>query len=310
MADMLQAEQAPQPAPSWSGLRDALSFARGCPQNNYDGSEDCLYLNVYVPATASGPYPVMVYIHGGAFTSGFSFNDTPHYFVEKGVMLVTTTYRLGALGFLSLQNDDIPGNAGLKDQVLALQWVQSNIATFGWDPSRVATLGETQVTEAKIADMKENFTMLIGSQLPLPTEEQRVRAAEQLQQFYFADEGFSTDDMQAVIDGKQYLFGSNSSEPDTDPNSNDGKVADLLTTLWTNFPKSVRRADATERAVARADDILVVVFADSRARLEAKANDVLSQMQHCCKGNQLTIDVHKTRTHPSEEKTFSCQREA
>ncbi|XP_047122182.1 esterase B1-like [Schistocerca piceifrons] len=94
--------------------------------------------------TWNGPYPVMVYIHGGAFTSGFSFNDTPHYFVEKGVMLVATTYRLGALGFLSLQNDDIPGNAGLKDQVLALQWVQSNIATFGGDPSRVATLGETQ----------------------------------------------------------------------------------------------------------------------------------------------------------------------
>ncbi|XP_049791554.1 venom carboxylesterase-6-like [Schistocerca nitens] len=108
---------------------------------NATGSEDCLYLNVYVPAAASGPLPVMFYIHGGAFKFGYPFFSNPDYLVEKGVVLVTISYRLGALGFLSLMNDDIPGNAGLKDQVLALQWVQRNIAAFGGDPSKVAIFG-------------------------------------------------------------------------------------------------------------------------------------------------------------------------
>ncbi|XP_049938802.1 cholinesterase 1-like [Schistocerca serialis cubense] len=431
--------RAPQPAASWSGVRDALSFADACAQPVLagllpftQGSDDCLYLNVYAPATASGPLPVMVYIHGGAFKTGSSSGATPHYFVEKGVLLVSIAYRLGALGFLSLQNEDIPGNAGFKDQVLALQWVQRNIAAFGGDPSRVAIFGESAgggstshlflspatnglfsgvimesgvattpwgltdiprerayrmaealgfqtqgdnhtddndarlaaflraanysdlirddslaltdfekrcplplaflpvveppsdsamivehpadvlkagsynqvpiilgvtsgegiiipflssiLTEEGIADMKENFTALIGSQLPLPTEEQRTRAAEQLEQFYFGDEGFSTEDMQAVVDlfsdvyfiqpadsfaravanssnipvhfyyfsyngtgsieygmmhagETAYLFPNGVLGPDTDPNSNDGKVASQLTTLWTNFPK-------------------------------------------------------------------------
>ncbi|XP_049938705.1 carboxylesterase 5A-like [Schistocerca serialis cubense] len=132
--------------------------------------------------------------------------------------------------------------------------------------------------------MMENFTAMIGPQLPLPTEEQRTRAAEQLEQFYFGDEGFSMEQMQSVIDlfsdvyfinaadsfaravvnsstipvffyyfdyngtgsteyGMQhggegsYLFPSVLLGPDTDPNSNDGKVADQLTRLWTNFAK-------------------------------------------------------------------------
>ncbi|XP_049798187.1 juvenile hormone esterase-like, partial [Schistocerca nitens] len=141
---------APQPAASWSEVRDALSFADACAQPLFfglipitTGSEDCLYLNVYAPAAASGPYPVMVYIHGGAFKGGSSSSSTPHSFVEKGVVLVTIAYRLGALGFLSLLNDDIPGNAGFKDQVLALQWVQRNIAAFGGDPSSVVIFGES-----------------------------------------------------------------------------------------------------------------------------------------------------------------------
>ncbi|XP_049765750.1 cholinesterase 1-like [Schistocerca cancellata] len=430
--------RAPVPATSWSGVRDALSLADDCVQPKLQGaqpttgSEDCLYLNVFVPTAASGSLPVMVHIHGGSFRTGSPSNGAPDYFVEKGVVMVSVAYRLGALGFLSLQNDDIPGNAGLKDQVLALQWIQRNIAAFGGDPSRVAIFGESAggssvshlflspatkglfsgaimesgvattpwaltdkpherayrmaealgfqaqggnhtddgdarlaaflrsvnysdlatddsvalsdfekrcpvhlafvpvveppsdsaviieppadvlragsynqvpiilgvtsgegfvvylsaglLTEAGIADMKENFTALVGSQLPLPTEEQRTRAAEQLEQFYFGDEGFSTDDMQAVVDlfsdlyfiqpansfaravvdsssipvhfyyfdyngpgytkygmihagETTYLFSDGLFKPGTEPNSNDLKVSDQMTTLWTNLPK-------------------------------------------------------------------------
>ncbi|XP_049792475.1 venom carboxylesterase-6-like [Schistocerca nitens] len=108
------------------------------------GSEDCLYVNVYVPlVNDSSPLAVMVNIHGGGNTTGFSRFRRPDFFMDKGVLVVTFNYRLGSIGFLSLQNDDIPGNAGLKDQVFALQWVQCNIAAFGGDPDKVTIFGES-----------------------------------------------------------------------------------------------------------------------------------------------------------------------
>ncbi|XP_049792028.1 juvenile hormone esterase-like isoform X2 [Schistocerca nitens] len=418
--------RAPQPAANWSGTRDALTYGSECPQGGA-GSEDCLYVNVYVPVVNdSSPLAVMVNIYGGAYTGGSSTNRAPDYFMDKGVLLVTFNYRVGSIGFLSLQNDDIPGNAGLKDQVFALQWVQRNIAAFGGDPSKVTIFGESAggsstshlffspaakglfrgvimesgeanavwgveanprekayrlaaalgfqtqdandsavaaflraanhsdltrddnralsdfekrhlsrlafvpviephsdtavVTEspgdilrdgrynqvavmtgvtsadggvvilssgilwndAYAADVRENFTELVGSQLQLPTVEEQTDAAVKLENFYFGDEGFSIDNTQAVYDmvsdmyfiqpaealartvantsdlpvylyyfdydgygatqygmghaaEASYLFLQNG--PDKDPNSNDGKVTELLTTLWTNFAK-------------------------------------------------------------------------
>nr|AHJ81324.1 carboxylesterase [Locusta migratoria] len=424
--------KAPQSPASWTGTRDALQYGSECPQGG-GGSEDCLYANVYVPTSGSGSdLPVMVNIYGGAYTGGSSSYRTPDYFMDKGVVLVTFNYRVGAIGFLSLQNDDIPGNAGLKDQVFALQWVQRNIGYFGGDPDQVTIFGEsaggsstshlflspaanglfkgviiesgeanavwsvemnprekayrlaaalgfeaqgdnltddeqdrqlaaflraadhqdltrddsransdfenrrlsrlgfapviepesdtavvteppgdilregrynqvavmTGVTSADggvviyssgvlwnedyAEDVRENFTELVGSQLQLP-EELQADAALELENFYFAGEGFSINDTQAVYDmvsdmyfiqpaeflartvantssdvpvylyyfdydgygadehgmghaaEASYLFLQDG--PNKDPNSNDGKMIELLTTLWTNFAK-------------------------------------------------------------------------
>ena len=107
-----------------------------------DGSnEDCLYLNVYVPAnrTRNELVPVAVWLHGGAFMfgSGSACWFGPQFWMIHNIVLVTLNYRLGPLGFLSLGTEEVPGNAGMLDQVAALQWVQDNIAAFGGDPGRV-----------------------------------------------------------------------------------------------------------------------------------------------------------------------------
>lgn len=117
--------------------------------DSYKGNEDCLFLNVYtrrLPSREAHPrLPVMVWIHGGGFTfgSGNAFLYGPDYLVAEDVVLVTINYRLGPLGFLSLGSGDASGNAGLKDQVLALKWVQENVAAFGGDPDTVTIFGES-----------------------------------------------------------------------------------------------------------------------------------------------------------------------
>ncbi|XP_013190632.1 esterase E4 [Amyelois transitella] len=112
------------------------------------GNEDCLYLNVYtpeLPSKVSSPRPVMVYIHGGGFAQG---NGTDHdqvnlhgNFVERGIVVVSLNYRLGVLGFLSLDLKEASGNMGLKDQCLALKWVKKNINKFGGNPNDVTIYG-------------------------------------------------------------------------------------------------------------------------------------------------------------------------
>lgn len=145
--------KAPQPAEPWEGIREALKEGDVAPQNgvfqfkSYSGNEDCLFINVFTPklpaSTTDVLKPVMAYIHGGAFClgSGNSEMHGPKPMMDTGeVVLVTMNYRLGALGFLSTGDEVVPGNNGLKDQVLALRWVQENIAQFGGDPHNV-TIG-------------------------------------------------------------------------------------------------------------------------------------------------------------------------
>lgn len=139
-----------QPAPE----RDAVlqlseSFGAMCPQvslltGQVQGSEDCLFLNVYAPADAED-LPVMIWIHGGAFVFGNGGGEyDPTRLVDKDVIVVTLNYRLGNLGFLahpSLESDG--GNFGLMDQQEAMRWVKRNIAAFGGDPDNVTLFGES-----------------------------------------------------------------------------------------------------------------------------------------------------------------------
>lgn len=118
---------------------------------NDEGVEDAGFVNVYTPYTDPNLMPVLVWFHGGGWNSGSGQTDVfgPDYFMQKDVVLVTVNYRLGPMGFLSLDDPtlNIPGNAGLKDQNFALKWVQSNIANFGGNPSNVTIFGQSVSTE-------------------------------------------------------------------------------------------------------------------------------------------------------------------
>uniref|UniRef100_A0ABM5G3N0 Carboxylic ester hydrolase n=1 Tax=Pogona vitticeps TaxID=103695 RepID=A0ABM5G3N0_9SAUR len=152
--------QLPEP---WSGIWDATRHANSCFQNRDDTfpgfvgsemwnpntnlSEDCLYLNVWVPSPKPKNATVMVWIYGGGFQTGTSslyVYDGKFLARVERVIVVSMNYRLGALGFLALPgNEDAPGNVGLFDQRLALQWVRDNIAAFGGNSKSVTLFGES-----------------------------------------------------------------------------------------------------------------------------------------------------------------------
>jgi len=140
---------------------DGTSLGRygdACPQppgevfmtSGMQTNEDCLFLNVWTPSR-DGRRPVMVWIHGGGYRAGFGGEERHHgaRLAQKGAVVVTLNYRLGAFGFfahpaLGLESArGASGNYGLLDQVAALQWVQRSIARFGGDPSRVTIFGES-----------------------------------------------------------------------------------------------------------------------------------------------------------------------
>jgi para-nitrobenzyl esterase len=146
----------PQPTSAWRGVRDATKDGPIAPQGRSrlahvmgdferPQSEDCLTLNVWTPAADGGKRPVLVWIHGGAFSSGAG--SLPWYSGERfaangDLVAVSINYRLGALGFLCLPGVS-PGNLGLLDQVAALRFVHDNIAAFGGDPDNVTVVGQS-----------------------------------------------------------------------------------------------------------------------------------------------------------------------
>lgn len=154
----------PEQIDSWEGTRNCTVQPNTCVQGydntfgNFSGAmmwnpntkvtEDCLYLNVWVPRT-NPPYKnkaVMVWIYGGGFYSGsvtLDIYDAKYLAAENDVIVVSMNYRVGALGFLALNTPEARGNAGMMDQRMGMEWVQRNIAQFGGDPHNVTIFGES-----------------------------------------------------------------------------------------------------------------------------------------------------------------------
>lgn len=148
--------RAPQPMPRWRGVRDASQFGAACMQPTspfFDyaaTSEDCLFLNIWAPRDARQA-PVLVWIHGGSLLNG-SGADAMYdgsRFAERGIIVVSINYRLGALGWLAhpelsaQSRAHVSGNYGLLDQIEALRWVRRNIGAFGGDRDNVTIAGES-----------------------------------------------------------------------------------------------------------------------------------------------------------------------
>ena len=164
----------PKQVTHWDGVYDATAYGACCYQprsfyneeenlkkifyynefrkgETYTYSEDCLFLNIFVPADAhpGDDLPVLFYIHGGGFTGGCSHErhfDCPVW-PKKGVIGVTVNYRLGPMGFVCLpelkEEAGFTGNYGLFDQMTAMQWVRDNIRAFGGDPERITIMGQS-----------------------------------------------------------------------------------------------------------------------------------------------------------------------
>ncbi|OUC41296.1 Carboxylesterase [Trichinella nativa] len=147
----------PEPVDHWINLYNATYFRPWCVQFWYsdvylekrEQSEDCLYLNIFVPRKTAHakPYPVLVWIHGGSYQVGgsqlFPINGTVDNIVSHGVIFVSINYRLGPLGFLTNMRSGLFGNYGLEDQIVALQWIKDTIGLFDGDPNRITVGGES-----------------------------------------------------------------------------------------------------------------------------------------------------------------------
>jgi acetylcholinesterase len=152
----------PRPIDRWEGIKETTKWPNSCVQildslfpgfpgaemwnANTPISEDCLYINVAVPKPHPTNSAVLVWIYGGGYYSGTSTLEVydPRVLVsEENIIFVSFQYRVASLGFLYFESEDVPGNAGMFDQILALQWVKDNIARFGGNPNNVTIFGES-----------------------------------------------------------------------------------------------------------------------------------------------------------------------
>jgi para-nitrobenzyl esterase len=198
----------PQPVKPWQGIYRADRFAPQCIQilrpsniNHYFGheptSEDCLYLNIWAPASTqpSAKAPVIVWVHGGGFSIGSPSmaNYGGESLAKKGVVYVSIAYRLGGFGFMAhpALTAESPhgasGNYGFLDQVAALRWIQTNISKFGGDPQRVIIAGQSAGAGSAFAlqtsplakGLFHGIVGMSGGGLRASSEPPRLREAEQ-----------------------------------------------------------------------------------------------------------------------------------
>lgn len=163
----------PQPVRAWTGVRDALSLGPTPPQPPTPPpldffapaipGADYLNLNIWTPEPGSARLPVMVWIFGGGFDTGSNGLYDGHAFARDGVVFVAINYRLGAEGFLFL--DDGIANVALLDHIAALEWVRDNISHFGGDPGNVTVFGQSA------------GAMAVGTLLAMPRAEGLFRRA-------------------------------------------------------------------------------------------------------------------------------------
>lgn len=222
--------RAPGAVVPWHGIRDATEFGAIAPQDRNGQfrvrtsapmSEDCLTLNIIAPEVPVAGAPVMVFIHGGAYSVGSAREirrQGEGLVRQGGVIFVNLNYRLGALGWLDLssfstQEHQIDANLGLRDQIAALAWVRDNIATFGGDPDRVTLFGESAggnavTTLMTIPSARGLFARAIAQSAPsnaiYPPEVTSVWAAEFLELLSeqvddFAVESTSREDAAALL---------------------------------------------------------------------------------------------------------------
>ncbi|XP_061720556.1 juvenile hormone esterase-like [Cydia pomonella] len=143
---------APKPIEPWNGILNTTTYKEPCYQFkhvvntvlpfSYFGAEDCLYLNIFTPATDENKRPIIVFLENSRFRYSLDKSDYgPDFFIEDDVIIVTINYRMTLFGFLSLEDDIVPGNAGLKDIVAGLEWIKNNAVYFGGDPKRITLMG-------------------------------------------------------------------------------------------------------------------------------------------------------------------------
>ena len=214
--------RAPQPAAHWSGVRDASHYGHDCMQKPFDSdaaplgtapAEDCLYANVWRPATTARALPVLVWIYGGGFVNGGA--SPPTYagteLARQGIMVVSFNYRLGRFGTfvhpqLSRADADhgLLANYGYMDQLAALRWVRRNIAAFGGDPANVTIVGESAggmsvhalVTSPMAAGLFRRAVVQSGG--PAAMGDATLAAAQAASLAFARGNGIADDDPQAL----------------------------------------------------------------------------------------------------------------
>ncbi|XP_015120783.1 pyrethroid hydrolase Ces2a [Diachasma alloeum] len=191
------------------GEYNATIWGPPCPQlhkGNVIGSEDCLFLNVFTPALpdSGDGYPVLIWIHGGGFRIGAACQYEMRNLIKKHMVVISIQYRLGSLGFLSTGTRDLPGNNGMFDMTLAVNWVKKYIGYFGGNPDRIVAFGQgTGASSALMLSLstltKNHFSGLIAMSGTILSNFVFDRDPMQTTKFIAFSHGCPTDDVTAMV---------------------------------------------------------------------------------------------------------------